>query len=99
MKKIELNTRWKDGWGVKMTIVRIVNAQITFIRDGYTHECTMTESRLIKEFTYLNDESEQCQADARARGREKVQELRQALTQKTTLPLSVGSDGFDKEFK
>jgi|GEM_PF-349624 len=88
--EIEINTRWKDSAGLKITVQTVEDNRVTYIRDGYEHDCICTADRLRREFTFMPEESEQCQAEARARGRERVAELRHGL------PLTFGSTGWDK---
>ncbi|EBS7634085.1 DUF4222 domain-containing protein [Salmonella enterica] len=87
---IEINTRWKDNWGIKITICKVEENRVSYIRDGYEHECVCSLDRLRCEFSFLPEESKQCQAEARERGRERVAELRHSL------PISFGSTGWDK---
>ncbi|EAW1172733.1 DUF4222 domain-containing protein [Salmonella enterica subsp. enterica] len=87
---IEINTRWKDNGGAKITIIRVEENRVMFIRDGYEHECVCSPDRLRREFSFLPEESEKCQAEARERGRERVAGLRHSL------PISFGSTGWDK---
>lgn len=37
--KIELNSRWKDSRGEKITVTCVTDSRITYVRDGYSHEC------------------------------------------------------------
>ncbi|EAW1595202.1 DUF4222 domain-containing protein [Salmonella enterica subsp. enterica] len=87
---IELNTRWKDSAGAKITIIKVEENRVMYIRDGYEHECVCSFDRLRREFSFLPEESELCQAEARERGRERAAELRCGL------PISFGSTGWDK---
>ncbi|EBY1867582.1 DUF4222 domain-containing protein [Salmonella enterica subsp. enterica serovar Durham] len=87
---IGINTRWKDNWGVKITVVKVEENRVLYIRDGYEHECVCSPDRLSREFSFLPEESELCQAEARERGRERAAELRCGL------PISFGSTGWDK---
>lgn len=81
--EIMVCSRWKDGWGAKVTVIEFDGYRVLFLRDGYAHPCRMTDHRFTREFRYLPDESPRSEE----------------LMEKTTLPLSVGSDGFDKEFR
>lgn len=94
--EIEINSRWKDNWGVKITITNADDNRVDYVRDGYTYPCICSPYRLRREFVLLPEESKIYQEEARAGAREKISEIRELIT-KTTLPLSVGSDGFDKE--
>lgn len=87
---IELNTRWKDSAGAKITIIKVEENRVMYIRDGYEHECVCSFDRLRREFSFLPEESKQCQAEARERGRERAAGLRH------NLPISFGSTGWDK---
>ncbi|WP_310607779.1 DUF4222 domain-containing protein [Buttiauxella brennerae] len=95
--EIEINSRWKDNWGVKITIKNADENRISYVRDGYTHPCICSPYRLRQEFTFLPEETKIHQEKFRANGLEKIREIREALSAKTTLPLSVGSYGYDKE--
>ncbi|EAA8194910.1 TPA: DUF4222 domain-containing protein [Salmonella enterica] len=77
--EIELHTRWKDNWGVKITVVKVKANRVTYIRDGYGHECVCTSVRLKREFTFLQEESEKHQAEIKACGRKQIAALRHAL--------------------
>ena len=71
----------------------VVFGRVTYIRDGYGSECICSEYRFTGEFKYLPEETEKSQAEAKENGRKKIAELR------SSLPLSVGSDGWDKGLK
>ena len=77
--KIELNTRWKDGWGVKITVIKVKANRVSYIRDGYDHECVCSPARLEREFTYLPEDSEKYQAEVKARGHKRIASLRSGL--------------------
>ncbi|EBV1890454.1 DUF4222 domain-containing protein [Salmonella enterica subsp. enterica serovar Coquilhatville] len=77
--EIELHTRWKDNWGVKITVVKVKANRVTYIRDGYKHECVCTSARLKREFTFLPEDSEKHQAEIKACGRKQIAALRHAL--------------------
>ncbi|EDI0415098.1 DUF4222 domain-containing protein [Salmonella enterica subsp. enterica] len=77
--EIELNTRWKDCWGVKITVVKVKANRVTYIRDGYEHECVCSPARLKREFTFLQGESEKHQAEINACGRKQIAALRHAF--------------------
>jgi hypothetical protein len=94
--EIEINSRWKDNWGVKITITNVDDNRVDYVRDGYTHPCICSPYRLRREFVLLPEESKIYQEEVRTAAREKISEIRELIT-KTTLPLSVGSEGFDKE--
>ncbi|EEU9196381.1 DUF4222 domain-containing protein [Escherichia coli] len=87
---IEINTRWKDNWGIKITICKVEENRVMYIRDGYEHECVCSPDRLRREFSFLPEESKECQAAAIARGRKRAAELRHSL------PVTFGSAGWDK---
>lgn len=88
--KIEINTRWKDSGGLKITVLTVEENRVTYIRDGYQHECICSQGRLCREFSFLPEESKQCQAEAKERGRERVAALRHGL------PITFGSTGWGK---
>ncbi|UNO34633.1 DUF4222 domain-containing protein [Salmonella enterica subsp. enterica serovar Abeokuta] len=79
--EIELHTRWKDNWGVKITVVKVKAKanRVTYIRDGYEHECVCSPARLKREFTFLQEESEKHQAEIKACGRKQITALRHAF--------------------
>ncbi|WP_447841263.1 DUF4222 domain-containing protein [Enterobacter ludwigii] len=91
--KIELNSRWKDSRGEKITVTCVTDSRITYVRDGYSHECVFSEYRFRNEFIYLPDDSRESQEAVKENGRKKIAALR------SSLPLSVGSDGWDKGLK
>lgn len=91
--KIELNSRWKDSRGEKITVTCVTDSRITYVRDGYSHECFFSEYRFRNEFIYLPDDSRDSQEAVKENGRKKIAALR------SSLPLSVGSDGWDKGLK
>ncbi|EHN8826618.1 DUF4222 domain-containing protein [Enterobacter bugandensis] len=91
--KIELNSRWKDSRGEKITVTCVTDSRITYVRDGYSHECVFSEYRFRNEFIYLPDDSRESQEAIKEYGRKKIAVLR------SSLPLSVGSDGWDKGLK
>ncbi|MGA4525948.1 DUF4222 domain-containing protein [Enterobacter ludwigii] len=91
--KIELNSRWKDSRGEKITVTCETDGRITYVRDGYSHECIFSEYRFRNEFIYLPDDSRESQEAVKENGRKKIAALR------SSLPLSVGSDGWDKGLK
>ncbi|AFP69889.1 TPA: DUF4222 domain-containing protein [Enterobacter kobei] len=91
--KIELNSRWKDSRGEKITVTCVTDSRITYVRDGYSHECVFSEYRFRNEFIYLPDDSRDSQEAVKENGRKKIAALR------SSLPLSVGSDGWDKGLK
>lgn len=91
--EIELNSRWKDNWGEKITVKRVEFGRITYVRDGYDRECVCSEYRFRNDFSYLPEESARSEETAKKFAREKIAAIR------SSLPLSVGSDGFDKELK
>ncbi|EKM5717270.1 DUF4222 domain-containing protein [Enterobacter cloacae] len=91
--KIELNSRWKDSRGEKITVTCVTDSRITYVRDGYSHECFFSEYRFRKEFIYLPEESREWQETVKENVRKKIAALR------SSLPLSVGSDGWDKGLK
>ncbi|MBY6353805.1 MULTISPECIES: DUF4222 domain-containing protein [Enterobacter cloacae complex] len=91
--KIELNSRWKDSRGEKITVTCVTDSRITYVRDGYSHECVFSEYRFRNEFIYLPDDSRESQEALKENGRKKIAALR------SSLPLSVGSDGWDKGLK
>ncbi|HGH4719397.1 TPA: DUF4222 domain-containing protein [Enterobacter hormaechei] len=91
--KIELNSRWKDSRGEKITVTGVTDSRITYVRDGYSHDCVFSENRFLNEFIYLPAESRELQEAVKENGRKKVAALR------SSLPLSVGSDGWDKGLK
>lgn len=87
--KIEINTRWKDNAGLKITVIRVEPKRVFYRRDGYEHECVCSLDRLRREFTFLANESKECQAAAWARGHQHLAELR------SSLPITFGSAGYD----
>jgi hypothetical protein len=91
--KIELNSRWKDSYGEKITVTGVTGSRITYVRDGYFHECIFSEYRFRNEFIFLPEDTRECQAAVKENGRKKIAALR------SSLPLSVGSDGWDKGLK
>jgi hypothetical protein len=91
--KIEAHSRWKNNYGEKITVKCVAFGRVTYIRDGYDSECICSEYRFTGEFKYLPEETEKSQAEAKENGRKKIAELR------SSLPLSVGSDGWDKGLK
>lgn len=91
--EIMLNSRWIDSWGVKITVTRIDEHRITFLRDGYEHDCRTTAERLLREFSYLPDETEEYQTEVAAGVRKKIAELR------SSLPITFGSEGWDRGLK
>ncbi|MDD9577864.1 DUF4222 domain-containing protein [Enterobacter sp. FR 78] len=91
--KIELNSRWKDSRGEKITVTCVTDSRITYVRDGYSHECIFSDYRFRNEFIYLPDDSRELQKAVKENGRKKIAALR------SSLPLSVGSDGWDKGLK
>lgn len=78
-QEIEVNSRWKDGWGEKVTVIETDGYRVLFLRDGYEHPCRMTDYRFMREFIYLSDDSEKLQEEAKAKGLEKVQQLKNKL--------------------
>lgn len=91
--KIELNSRWKDSRGEKITVTCVTDGRITYVRDEYSHECIFSDYRFRNEFIYLPDDSRESQEAVKENGRKKIAALR------SSLPLSVGSDGWDKGLK
>lgn len=91
--QIEINTRWKDNSGLKITVIRVELNRVFYLRDGYEHECVCSHDRLRREFTFLANESKECQAAARERGHQHLSELR------SSLPITFGSAGYDKGAK
>lgn len=91
--QITLNSRWKDSWGVKITVTRIDEHRITFIRDGYEHDCRTTADRLRKEFIYLPAETKKYQEAAKRQTSKKLAELR------SSLPITFGSEGWNRGLK
>ncbi|MDK9356720.1 DUF4222 domain-containing protein [Lelliottia wanjuensis] len=79
MQKIEVNSRWKDGWGAKVTVIESDGYRVLFLRDGYAHPCRMTDHRFMREFRYLPDESTESVDTAKEKGLEKVQQLKNIL--------------------
>ncbi|MBL5900833.1 MULTISPECIES: DUF4222 domain-containing protein [Enterobacteriaceae] len=91
--KIEAHSRWKNNYGEKITVKSATESRITYVRDGYENECVCSGYRFSNEFTYLPEETEKSQAEAREKVKRRIAEIR------STLPLSVGSDGWDKGLK
>jgi len=91
--KIETHSRWANNYGEKLTVKCVAFGRVTYVRDGYDSECVCSEYRFSNEFTYLPEETEKSQAAAREKGKRRIAEIRH------TLPLSVGSDGWDKGLK
>ncbi|NTZ36203.1 DUF4222 domain-containing protein [Enterobacter sp. JMULE2] len=91
--KIEDHSRWKNNYGEKITVKSATESRITYVRDGYENECVCSGYRFSNEFTYLPEETEKSQAEAREKVKRRIAEIR------STLPLSVGSDGWDKGLK
>lgn len=91
--EIEPHSRWKDSYGEKITVIGTTESSITYVRDGYSRECVCSEYRFRNDFIFLQEETEKSQLVARENGRKKIAALRSAL------PLSVGSDGWDKGLK
>ncbi|MDK9583182.1 DUF4222 domain-containing protein [Lelliottia wanjuensis] len=79
MQKIEVNSRWVDGWGKKITVIESDGFRILFLRDGYAHPCRMTDYRFTREFKHLPEESAARQAEAKENGVEKIQQLKNLL--------------------
>lgn len=77
--KIELNTRWKDSWGVKITVIKVKANRVSYIRDGYEHECVCSPARLKREFTFLPEESMKHQAEIKACSHKQIAALRHAF--------------------
>lgn len=50
MQEIKINSRWKDTWGVKITIKKAGENRVSYVRDGYEHECICSPDRLRREF-------------------------------------------------
>ena len=91
--KIELNSRWKDFRGEKITVTGVMDSRIRYVRDGYSDECVFSEYRFRNEFIFLPKDSRESQESVKENGRKKIAALR------SSLPLSVGSDGWDKGLK
>ncbi|HEE0082046.1 DUF4222 domain-containing protein [Citrobacter youngae] len=91
--EIELNSRWKDSYGEKITVTGTTESSITYVRDGYSRECVCSEYRFRNDFIFLPEETEKNQTVVREIGLKKIAALR------SSLPLSVGSDGWDKGLK
>ena len=91
--KIELNSRWKDSRGEKITVTGVMDSRISYVRDGYSHECVFSEYRFRNEFIFLQEDSRKCQAVAREKGCKKIAELRSSLA------LGALSNGLDKGLK
>ncbi|MEJ5073428.1 DUF4222 domain-containing protein [Enterobacter ludwigii] len=85
-ENIEINSRWKDGWGEKVTVIEYDGYRVLFLRYGYEHPCRMTGYRFMREFTYLPDDSEKHQEEAKAKGREKIAAIRSKLPLKGRNP-------------
>ena len=51
--EIMVYSRWKDSWGVKITIKKVSENRIFYVRDGYEHECVCSPDRLRREFSFL----------------------------------------------
>jgi hypothetical protein len=78
-QEIAVNQRWKDSWGVKIIVTGVTETRITYIRDGYAHNCVCSEYRFRNEFSYLPVESADRQAAAKIDALEKVQDLKNKL--------------------
>lgn len=78
-QNIEINSRWKDGWNGKVTVIAYDGYRVLFLRDGYEHPCEMTDYRFTREFAYLPDESASHQKAAVENGLSKVQEIKNKL--------------------
>ncbi|RKR54643.1 uncharacterized protein DUF4222 [Yokenella regensburgei] len=91
--KIELNSSWKDSFGEKIMVTSVTESRITYVRDGYPRECICSEYRFRNDFIFLPEETEKSQAAAKENGRKKIAALR------SSLPLSLGCDGWDKGLK
>lgn len=91
--KIELNSRWKDFRGEKITVTGVMDSRITYVRDGYSHECVFSEFRFRNEFIFLPEDSRESQESVKENGLKKIAALR------SSLPLSIGSDGWGKGLK
>ncbi|ELN2576903.1 DUF4222 domain-containing protein [Enterobacter kobei] len=91
--KVETHSRWKNNYGEKITVKCVAFGRVTYVRDRYENECVCSEYRFSNEFTYLPEETEKSQAEAREKVKRRIAEIR------STLPLSVGSDGWDKGLK
>ncbi|MCX8984205.1 DUF4222 domain-containing protein [Citrobacter portucalensis] len=93
LPKIEVNSRWKDSYGEKITVTGATESSVNYVRDGYPRECVCSEYRFRNDFIFLREETEKSQTAARENGLKKIAALR------SSLPLSVGSDGWDKGLK
>ncbi|WP_371337480.1 DUF4222 domain-containing protein [Klebsiella quasipneumoniae] len=91
--KIEAHSRWKNNYGEKITVKSASFGRVTYVHDGYENECVCSGYRFAGAFTYLPEETEKSQAEAREKVKRRIAEIR------STLPLSVGSDGWDKGLK
>lgn len=82
LQDIELNSRWKDSRGEKITVTAVTDSRITYVRDGYSHECVFSEYRFRKEFIFLPEETEKNLATIKENGRQKIADLRSSLNHK-----------------
>lgn len=76
---IEINSRWKDKWGVMITITSVEENRISYVRDGYTHPCICSPYRLRQEYSFLPEETNIHQEKIRAGGREKIREIKKII--------------------
>lgn len=51
----QINDRWQDSRGERVTVTDATFNRVTFVRDGYAHPCVYPLVRFVKEFSLTRE--------------------------------------------